>query len=314
MTVKAKTTRPNNKACKKLLPLDVETVGRLNRASHLLGIPATAFIRLALHRAFEQVLDIITQVVDASAQEYVEGKARGFYKVKSKKGVPKHALSDPAALAKLIRRVSPINVPRREALNAVARALRVRQPRSWGTLKFIGSAYEQRVAESVLAGQGETARLERQLRESMADVFTERVTHQAKRWRALPQLQAKVAGAVRGLPEGLEASYAKDLPQLRAGLESVKKGTPLPAGFMDLLKEKCANLHHHWERMTNSDRMKLLKQRIELFSSRQLLLSAHQKQVGRELDRLKEQPEFWLNPWALERWLESNQAPNTILP
>jgi hypothetical protein len=148
----------------------------------------------------------------------------------------------------------------------------------------------------------------------MADVFTERVTHHAKRWRALPQLQAKVAGAVRGLPEGLEASYAKDLPQLRAGLESVKKGAPLPAGFMDLLKEKSANLHHHWERMTNSDRTKLLKQRIELFSSRQLLLSAHQKQVGRELDRLKEQPEFWLNPWALERWLESNQAPNTILP
>ena len=97
---------------------------------------------------------------------------------------------------------------------------------------------------------------------------------------SLPQLQAKVAGSVRGLPEGLEASYAKDLPQLRAGLESVKKGTPLPAGFMDLLKEKCANLHHHWERMTNSDRMKLLKQRIELFSSRQLLLSAHQETGG----------------------------------
>ena len=89
MTVEAKTTKPNNKAWKKLLPLDAETVARLNRAAHLLGIPATAFIRLALHRAFEQLLDIITQVVDASAQDYVEAKARGFYKVKSKKGFPR---------------------------------------------------------------------------------------------------------------------------------------------------------------------------------------------------------------------------------
>ena len=50
----------------KLVSMDAQTAAMVKRASCLLGIPETAFIRLALHRAFEQFGEIAFGIIDVS--------------------------------------------------------------------------------------------------------------------------------------------------------------------------------------------------------------------------------------------------------
>ena len=306
--------KSTKKTLSKLLPLDEETDGQLNRAADLLGIPATAFIRLALHRAFEQLFDIVSQVVEEAAKEYLESKAHGFYKTKTKRGMPKHNPNNRAAYLKFMSRVGSLTVTRNEALQALTRAFRKRTPSHWGPLNFVGFSQEQYLVESILAGKEPVKGLQQQLRDSMAVVFAERFRHHAQAWLGLPRLQEQVAESLMGVPKDLAHDYERDLPRLRKGLECLKAGTTLSQDFLSCLQESAPQLHHHWQRMTPSQRIEQLGRTTELFASRQLLISAHQKRMSRELDRLKADPEFWLNPWALARWLDARHSSKKAMP
>jgi hypothetical protein len=311
MTARLKPTTLGGKSWKKLVPLDRQTGKSLEHAAEYLGIPATAFIRLALHRAFEQLLEILTQFVDQAAQEYVESRAHGFYRIKSKAGVPRHALDDDAELQKLISRVLPMNVSRREAYDGVARALQKHTARNWGKLNFKGSRYEQYLAQSILDTGNRNAKEE--LRAAMADVFVQRARIHAGKWRALRALQKQVTASIMGTTELLD-SYRQDLASLRAGLPCLEQKEPVPASFMQTLAQSALVLHSRWGHMSDNDRIEEVRQKIAQFSTALEKLTAQRKRNRQQLERLKATREFWLNPWALESWLESQKKVDAFLP
>jgi hypothetical protein len=204
-------------------------------------------------------------------------------------------------------------VSRREALAAAARATHERTPRTWGALNFLGSPFEQRLASRLLGDEEEASRARKQLQELMTDSFPKRVRHHAQKWQELSMLQQRAIERIVGIPD-LDTAYEKHLSFLQAGLESVKKGTELPSGFIEELKESSANIYFHWDRAQREDRIALLEQRIKTILERQRPLQDYKKAASREFENLKMKTELWLNPWALEQWLEAGKSTNKFIP
>jgi hypothetical protein len=301
------------KVCKKLVPFDSLTSQRLDRAARALGLPITAFIRLAVHGAFEQLLEIYFEVVDAAAQGYVERYARGFFRTKGNKNVPRFGPDDGAYLNDLIKRASSLQVRRSDALEAVADAFKRPIPRKSGPLKLKGSPFEQRLTARLLGGEEEAKRARREIQVLMAEGFPDRVNYHAQQLRRLPALQQRVREKIMGVPD-LEGSHKRHLDKLRDGLESLKAGTDLSPGFMDELRESSANIHAVWDRASRADRIAVLKGRIERLSERLPFLHKSHQRATRELNDLMKRTEQWLNPWALEEWLEADRSISKYLP
>ena len=189
-----------------------------------------------------------------------------------------------------------MNVSRREAYDGVARALQKHTARNWGKLNFKGSRYEQYLAQSILDTGNRNAKEE--LRAAMADVFVQR---------------ARIHAGIMGTTE-LEDSYRQDLASLRAGLPCMEQKEPVPASFMETLAQSALVLHSRWGHMSDNERIEEVRQKIAQFSTALEKLTAQRKRNRQQLERLKATREFWLNPWALESWLESRKKVDAFLP
>ncbi len=319
----AKQPRPDHKVSRKLVPLDAETDRRLRQAALLVGLPATGFIRLALHRAFEGFLGILTSMVDQEAQGWVESRAKGFYRTVSKRGIPRLAPGDNGEFDKLLRRLADTNVTPAEARRGVARAFRKRTPRGWGAPRYAGSPYEQALVKSLLEDNSavSTSRnllvwstaSNRRCMDLLADIYCERAEYHADQWRELPRLQAAVAKSLLGDTKELKRSYERDLINLQNGFHRLQQGRKPEPDFLQCLENAAAHLHTNWSKLSAGDRRSLVQRRIRVCETRIKALTTQDERAARELEKLQDKPELWLNPWVLRRWLEASRSPDQVL-
>jgi predicted nucleic acid-binding Zn-ribbon protein len=83
---------------------------------------------------------------------------------------------------------------------------------------------------------------------------------------------------------------------------------------MQTLAQSALVLHSRWGHMSDNDRIEEVRQKIAQFSTALEKLTAQRKRNRQQLERLKATREFWLNPWALESWLESQKKVDAFLP
>lgn len=300
--------RPGRKEVGKILLMDGQTAARLTRAADLLGLPATSFVQLALHRAFEQFGEIAFSMIDMAAREYVNVKVGLVRQDRRQRCAVPIGHCDQVAVQEGIRRIRFLNFSHSEALGEVVRCLGKRTPRNWGPLSFSGDEDQRYLARRLLQTTGEIGL--KALHDVLAKRFIEKVRSCVAKYNDLPHLQDRVAQAVTGISKELTLDYAKEVPILQAGVKKLKAGKSVSRAFLRCLQKSAPNLYAHWNHMAPEERVRSLEDRIDLASSRRVLFNSQRKELLKEgLEPLKRNPAFWLNPWELERWLDQNGYP-----
>ena len=128
-------------AYNKLVAFDEATFEQILAAAASLGIPETAFIRLSVHRALGQILQIYMEMIDGLAREYAARRANEFCS---------KAPSVPLGSTEWRQYISGIGPTEKEAGREVDLANRKRTPRSFGELNFPGPLW---VAETPSRGR-----------------------------------------------------------------------------------------------------------------------------------------------------------------
>jgi hypothetical protein len=291
----------------KLVAFDGITYDQIMAASIALGIPETAFIRLAVHRALEQILPIYREFVDGLARQYVADQANSFGKKRRSSKVGSAAWQ---------HQLNNLDVSDREAARAVDLAGRRHTPRSWGELNFPSPFLDQNYARMLLGGNLANRAARKAVTDCMAEFFRERVKVYAENWLALGLLQKQVTKVVfenPSVPSEIETSNAKHLAQLDAIRRAVSAGREPATKYIKSLEESSPLVHQQWKMASAEERLALLKQKMRQIDDRQSSWKQIRHRRLLEFKALQQNPSVWSDPVELQKLLNQYQNKQGIL-
>ena len=288
--------------CNKLVAFDDATFDQIPAAAAALGIPETAFIRLAVHRALEQILHIYEEMVDGFAREYVERRAKC------------HARGPDSM--RLPQRVCSISVSEQDAAREVDLANRKRTPRSWGELNFCGPPLDQNYARMLIGSDANNRAARKVINERMAKYFQQRVKVHIRDWLNLQALQESLVDVMYkspSEPSELETSNTRHLAHLAAILEALSSAREPSKKAMKSLEGFSPMVYGDWKEATAEKKRALIQERMRKISANQKSLQQIRARKGQELLELQRSPAIWLSPSKLQKMLNDHQARQGIL-
>jgi hypothetical protein len=284
--------RKNGLKYNKLIAFDDATFEQIRAAAACLGIPDTAFIRLAVHRALEQILSIYEEMVDGLAYEYVESRAK------------RHARG--GSLTRLRRHLCNISVSEQEAAREVDLASRKRTPRFWGELEFPGPPLDQNYARKLIGNDLDSRTARKVIRNRMVEFFQQRVLEHVGDWLNLQAIQETVVEILFGNPSKLselENSNTQHLSHLGTILKALYSPHKPPKASMKSLEELSPLVYRDWKEATTEIKRALIQERMRKISTNQKHLEQVRARKRQELLEFQRNPLIWLNPSKLQKML-----------
>ena len=319
-----------------LIPFDSSVLQQVKAGRKLLGLPTTGFVRLAVHRALEQILMIYRERVDVAAREYVEKKAKAIYQVHNKKSVPRQDMNTQAGFKRLQERLDGIlaeieyaPVAAIEAARAVNFSVRRHNPRHWGELKFSGGLLDANYARRILdigmnARDAEKLRIERELRRvaitnvraQMEEYWLDQVKLHVSEWANLYILRECVKAIAFGSPdkESEEEKYTrKDISDVRQALESNSNSKDLTPRLRRRFALHSRMLLKDWRDATQNERKQMLDKRLHLFKFRFEKFKEIRQRNRDQLAKVMANPEVWNHPVKLKKILQDCEMTRGIM-
>lgn len=322
----------------KLVPLDEKTIRQIKVASNLLGVPPTAYVRLAIHRSFEQILPIYQDRVTESARRYVERESGALFQSPTKRGLARHEFGTAgyeefqARLNAVLQELDNPRVAVKLAMAAVnfSRTKTRHNPRTWGEPKYHGGTADQNSARIILGSDEDCAKIlfgdkkedwkrkglakaknfrlttMRDVKEQMAHYWIDLVKSNAGEWAAIYLMRNRVKAIAFARPDRESVQEASNRKHL-LGLEKAKKanaqGRDLSAGLKRQLQDLSPLVWEKWGTATQDERDKMLTHRIDLIEYRQSKLAKMRRERQKSMAAVVNNPEIWDNPASLKKIL-----------
>jgi len=336
MNSESSSTGRRKRKIRVLIPFDSSVLQQVEAGSDLLGLPRTGFVRLAVHRALEQILIIYRERVDVAAREYVEKKAKAIYQVHNKRRVPRQDMNTQAGfdrfqerLEGILSEIDFVPLAARVAASAVDFSVRRHNPRHWGELKFSGGLPDENYARIILDTgmnvlDAEELRKDRELRRvaitsvqaQMEQYWIDQVKLHVSDWANLYLWRESVKAIAFRSPdkESEEEKYIrKDISDLRQALESNANSRDLTPRLRRRLALHSRMLLREWMDATQNERKQMLDKRLHWFEFRFEKFKEFRQRYGDRLAKVMANPEIWNNPVKLKKILQDCETTPGIM-
>jgi len=336
MNSESSSTGRRKRKIRVLIPFDSSVLQQVEAGSDLLGLPRTGFVRLAVHRALEQILIIYRERVDVAAREYVEKKAKAIYQVHNKRRVPRQDMNTQAGfdrfqerLEGILSEIDFVPLAARVAASAVDFSVRRHNPRHWGELKFSGGLLDENYARRILdtgmnVRDAEQLRKDRELRRvaitsvqaQMEQYWLDQVKLHVSEWANLYLWRECVKAVAFGSPdkESEEEKYTrKDISDVRQALESNSNSRDLTPRLRCRFALHSRMLLRDWRDATQNERKQMLDKRLHWFEFRFEKFKEFRQRDGDRLAKVMANPEIWNNPVKLKKILQDCETTPGIM-
>jgi hypothetical protein len=281
---------------------DLDQFDQLGAASSLLGLDDMGFIRLAVHKAIQNVLYLYRETIEASARKLVDDAAYIYFKSPVKKdGEPRLQLENAAEREKLKTVLDKI-YPSQQDID-LALAKRKQHPlKTLPAFSFPGDSYEQTCTELLLGSSLHVRAGRSFLRLELEEYFKSCVALRVERWKSLVALQAQVSEKVFGDPgktSTIEQDLTNDMLILTQAEDELLKTGKLSNKSAKHIQKRGTYIWKKWPGLTDADKFAELKNWKNKLSKHFGVRAKNRKIQADRLDALKTDRKLWLDPERL---------------